>query len=554
MNIKITFLLLTLLSIKAYSQQDANPVSNSMADYTVFCFSQGGGFTRADTQVFAVKPHMNIRTWSQWNNWGTHAQDFKNISSVEQYHQHSVKLIGGVVATVFFFEQAKDSAHFKEMVTRDALGNFVKHGNGAYRGNIANPGYREYVFNNIKLQIDQGVDGIFLDEVLGGYSGAYYNGNEGFDDYHLKDFNKYLAEKYPAYSMDDWITKFGMTKDNFLDLSKPLDDLNQNFNYRKYLKEQNYESNPLAKSNPLSKEWGLVIENRASPEQDNFLSKYTMLYWEDLVKKIREYGRLKFNREILITSNGILPYVDFNSLGMYEGNKDDKGKEAMYVPVRKKSLDGTVSLQAVFKGLYNKSQKISGGAPVVLFIDWPTKMMNSYYNFSFAEKQSYWKIYTAEAYANGLFMAFTLKTSMPKDPTAFSFGLLDFFEEYSSFYKKNAACYHQNIVMNLPVTVSELNINSSVFLKKEEKEYLVHLVNHNYVVDSGMVEKKHFKISLPLDSLPKSIRIKSPDYNSKKEPVFTYENKLLTVTIEKLHYYDVLVVDYREEEKRRKIK
>jgi hypothetical protein len=534
--------------------QDANPLLKSMDKYSVFGFSQGD-ITTADTQVFAMKPDMNIRAWSQWKNWGTKPAGFKN-APVEEYRRHSIKLIGGVVATVYFFEQAGDSSIFKDMVTRDGSGNFVKHTNGAYRGNIANPKYREYVLSNVKLQIDRGVDGIFLDEVLGGYSGAFYNGNEGFDEYHLQDFNKYLAEKYPEYTLNDWISKFKMSEDNFLDVSKPLNDLNQNFNYIKYLKDHSWNETPLASSNPLSKEWGKVIENRARPDLNNFLSKYTMIYWEDLAKKIRSYGREKFNKEILITSNGIMPYVDFNSLGMYNGNSDDDGLEARYVPEMYGHLRGSVSLQDVFKSLYEKSKKISNGAPVVLFIDWPTQMMNRYYKFPLQEKQDYWKIYAAEAYANGLFMAFHLKTTMPKDPTAFSQGMLDFFEDYPSFYKKNSDFYHRNKVIDKPISISEPKINSSTMFQEEESRYTIHLVNHNYVRDTGMIEKKNFKISLPLDSLPQTIHLKSPDYTHNKSPEFTFINNELTINVPSLKYYTVIVLDYRNlnEGKKRKKK
>jgi len=47
-------------------------------------------------------------------------------------------------------------------------------------------------------------------------------------------------------------------------------------------------------------------------------------YWKATVDELRAYARRTAGRRILISSNGLLPYVDFNSVGMYPWNPDEQ--------------------------------------------------------------------------------------------------------------------------------------------------------------------------------------------------------------------------------------
>jgi len=538
-------LLIAFLSIIQSNAQSPYPVPGLMNKYTVFGFSQYW-LNTADTQVYHLSPDMVIRAWAQWDRDGLFPGDY-SFPIVSTYHNNNIAFIGGLTATVYFYDEATDSAQFKDMVTRDASNNLVPHNNivsGAFRGNIANPAYRQYLINIAKIQIDGGVNGLFFDEVLSGYDGATYNGNEGFDDYTLADFNAYLAAKFPSYTQSDWINTFGMTATNFIDTSKPLNDLSNNFNYRTYLQTNGWQSNPLTPSNPLSVQWGQVLDNRADTISNTFLAQYTTKYWRDIVTQVRQYARTTYNKEIFITSNGLLPYVDFNSVGMYDYNQDNNGSQANYVPVSGSNLDGTYSLQAVYRSLYQRSQNLAGTAPVVLFIDWPTTMMSNYSNFPLNQKQDYWQIYAAEAYANGLFPSFHLRTSIPGDPTAASEGVLDFLTSYSAFYKTDSSFYHTNQIFSKIATVSIPQINSSVMLQPSYSRYSIHLVNHNYVIGTGISTQSNFTVSIPLDSVPKTIYVKSPDYSGYKLLTSTYNGSTLTINVDNLKYYDIIILDY----------
>ena len=548
---KLVLITFFIISGQWLSAQSEYPLKGTMDNYTMFGFSQWY-LTEEDTQVFVLEPDMNIRAWQKWNTDGAHSSDF-DFSIVTDYHNHNVTFIGGGTATVLFYDETTDSAQFLDFVTYNGSGQPVTHNeivSGAYRGNMANPAYRDYVVSIMKLQIDGGVDGLFFDEALAGYDGnaiTNYNGNEGFDDYHLKDFNTFLAQKYPNYTMTDWINNFGMTDTNYINTSNPLDNLDSNFNYREYLQVNGFQNNPMSSSNKLVGEWGLISDGRADVTSDNFIAKYTVLYWQDIVSQVRTYARTTYNKEIFITSNGLLPYVDFNGLGMFNYNKDANGAQADYVPVTGQNLNGAFSLQNVFESLYQRSSVISDSAPVVLFIDWPTTMMSDYQLFSPTEKEDYWKIYTAEAYANGLFMAFNLKTSLYTgiDTTAYSEGILYFLKNYAAFYHRNSSFYQQNQILNTAITCSQSNINKSLMYQPAEGRYTLHLVNHNYATGTRMAAQSNFTVSLPLDSAPLSAYMISPDFTDTVALSSSYNGENLTITVNSLNYYDVVVLDYK---------
>jgi hypothetical protein len=544
----VIILLIIGLRNRTIAQSGPFPKAGRLDSVSVYGFSQSGP-QEFDPQIDTLQPDIVTRVWSKWMTYGTYASDF-DFSLVTQYHQNNIIVVGGLTATVYFYVEATDSTQFKDFVTRDAYNNLLPHNEivpDAYRGNLANPAYRDYVVQVAKIQIDGGVDGLNFDEANAGYDGGSkysYNGNEGFDDYHLKDFNTYLANKYPSYTQTDWISKFGMTTANFINTALPLTDLTLNFNYRTYLAEKGFQAYPLTTSNPLAAEWGTSVANRLDSSQNNFLAIYNTKYWKDIVTQVREYARTQYNKEILITSNGLFPYTDFNELGMYDFNQDDNGSQADYVPVSGSNLNGAYSLQSVFQSLYARNRNIAASAPLGLFIDWPTTMMTNYENFTVTEKMDYWRIYAAEAYANGLFMTFHLKTSLIGDATATSEGVLDFMRDYVKFYKKNALYYQPSQPLNLNITTTANNINTSLLYQPGSSKYTLHLVNHNYTIGTGMSKLTNITVTFPVDSTPKSVTIYSPDLATSTSLSFTYSNGKVIIQVNELTYYDLIVLDF----------
>lgn len=518
------------------------------ANFAVYAFSQSD-VHEEDPQVYQLVPDVTIRAIGKWSTNGDEAADY-NFAQIGRYHDKGITFMGSGTASIIFPHDFATTEIFDDMSTRDADNSPVPHDefgfpDPARRGNMFNPKYRQYLLGWAKIQIDGGVDGINFDEVNAGFSGGLkygFNGNEGFDDYAIADFNRYLLAKYPAFTAADWKSRFGMTDDNLVRGDVPPDDLARNFNYRTYLQAHGWNLNPLTADNPLAGEWGRVTANRMYADDMSFTVTYLRRYWKEMVDELRAYAKNTARRQILISSNGLLPYVDFNSVGMYPWNPDEQTPDfrgADYVPVVDGHLNGAKSLQANYRYLKDKSGQIAGDVPVAVFIDWPNDMMTNYLNLPLSEKKDYWQIFGAEAYANGLFPAFHLKDTVG-GPTAEQSGMLGFFQTYSQFYKDHRSLYRDNNHGTEAVRVGVSNVSASLLVQRGSGARTLHLVNHNY--NQGIVPQTGLSVEVDLPSCPRRVAMISPDFAGSKVPASSCRHGKLKVTVDRLDYYDVLVL------------
>ncbi|WP_159104680.1 hypothetical protein [Plantactinospora sp. BB1] len=518
------------------------------ADFAVFGFSQSD-VHEEDPQVYELVPDVTIRAIGKWSTNGDEAADY-NFEQIRRYHARGITFMGSGTASVIFPHDFASTEIFDDMSTRDAENNPVPHDefgfpDPARRGNIFNPRYRDYLLDWAKIQIDGGVDGINLDEVNAGFSGGQkygFNGNEGFDDHAIADFNRYLLAKYPAFTAADWKSRFGMTDDNLVRPDVPADDLTGNFNYRDYLRAGGWHLDPLNPGNPMAAEWGRVTANRMYADDHSFTASYLRRYWKELVDELRAYARDSADRHLLVSSNGLLPYVDFNSVGMYPWNPDEQTPDfrgADYVPVVDGHLNGAKSLQANYRYLKERNREIAGDVPVAVFIDWPNDMMTNYQNLPLAEKRDYWQIFGAEAYANGLFPAFHLRDTVG-GPTAEQAGMLGFFRTYTRFYREHRALYRGNAHAAQQVRVSTGNVAASLLVQRGSGARTLHLVNHNY--QRGIIPQTGVDVRVELPSCPRRITLVSPDFAGSRVPAWSCRHSRLSVTVDRLDYYGVLVL------------
>ena len=520
-----------------------NPVAGLMDTISVFSFSQTGVGEAPDTQIVHVGAQMNIRTVSTWDNGGAKASDF-NTDAFTIPAAHNIIAGGGITASIVFRNEALSDSAFMDWITRNASGDTVPYNSitvGARRGNIASPGFRAHILEHAKVQIDAGAPAIFFDEINAGFSGNTYNGNEGFDDYHLRAFNHWLVQKYPSYTKADFISHYSMSASNALDPSGDLDNLTTNFNYRTYLSSHGWASTPRSTSNPLQVEWGKPADNRMKLTSTDFIETSTTNWWKEIVDSTRSYSRTKYNREILITSNGIEPFVDFNTIGMYEYNTDNNGSEAAYVPVNGTDFDGTRSLQTIFRNLRKENVSVAGNVPAVLFIDWPTTFMIRYYAFTPTRKMDYWRVVGAEAYSNGLFPAFHLRTSMPGDPTAVDMGIIDSLKNLAAYYRSHQTLYQGLVWDSLTAQVSATTVAVSSAGQPSTSRTHVFLVNHND--NHGIVIQKNLTVTLPFSKSPAGVTLYSPDEANARNLPFTYANGTLSISLDQLLYSAVIVID-----------
>jgi hypothetical protein len=517
-----------------------------MGGITVFAFSQVAT-NASDSQVTVLAPDINIRSWQRWDRGGTQPSDYDK-AYIDACRAAHVSFVGGTTATALFRDEVPSDAQFADWATANVSGALVSHDSivtGMHRGNLANPAYRAYLVSIAKMQIDAGVDGLFFDEVGADYQGATYDGNEGFDDYHLADFNAYLLSRYPTGT--DFASLFGMTPDNLLRADVPAGDLTHNFNYRTYLAAKGWSSTPLTPGNPLAAMWGKdsdVQPRGPSPGAHTFTdSAEPYVYFRRIVSEARAYAAASSTRPFFITANGIWPLVDFESVGLYDYNHDNAdGSSVDYVPLTADNhLDGTRSLNGAFVSLKARSEQLAPGAPVVLFIDWPSGPMTRYQSLAPTEQGDYWRIYLAEAYASGIFYAFHLADTVG-DPTATASGLMPLFHGLASFYRSHAGVYHGVSASSAVATSTLPAATVSVMDQVQPHRRIVHVVNHSYA--AGIVSQQNVGLTIPVDAKPSSVVWASPDIARDTPLASTFASGLLSVTIPTLDAYSVVVVLY----------
>jgi hypothetical protein len=411
-----------------------------------------------------------------------------------------------------------------------------------YRASLANPAYRQRLIDIAKIQLDGGVDGVHFDEVLGGYTGANWNGgNEGFDDYHVADFGAYLCARY-AQSPSTLTSALDVTAQDHLDCTGPSGG--RAFDYRAYIARHGASGAPLGAMNPLARDWGFNVNNRPDPSQRTFLETYpTLVYWQQIVVALRTYAREQYHREILLSANGIYPFVDFQSVGLYTPNADGPGNSSFdWVPVAGTDLDGSVSFKAELQIMKARSKSVmaaGGGSevPMLLFFDYATPSLNRYYALPLQGRKDYFRLFAAEAYALGLRFAVPLAVTSDAN-TATALGMMDFFKQQQAYYKNHAALYlGTQELADLPV-VSAPNI-TAVLAKAGDGSTVLHLINHNYA--AGTIPQHDVSASFPMSAAPAGVALVSPDFAADKTASFTYADRTVTVAVGDVDAYVAVV-------------
>jgi hypothetical protein len=512
---------------------------------TVFGFSQEPQNLPADPQVLEMMANIVPRAWQRWDLGGTQPSDF-NWSYPAQAQAANITFIGGTTATVLFQDEFPNPAAFNSVVSCNAQGQPVVHAPlNFYRGSMASPTYRNYIIGLMEIQIDGGVNGLFFDEADESYEGATYgNGNEGFDDANVADFGGFLCAKYPNLTASQWQTQFGITTADNLNCSSSSTTSGRSFNYRGYLARNGWQTDPLNPSNPLAAEWGTILGGHPEPANGTFTGTYTSLvYWQNVILTLRQYARQKYGKEILITANGVWPFVDFQMNGLWDGNPDGPGGASVdYCPLTPSGdLDGTQSLLPAFLSIKQRSDRIDGRVvPVAAFIDWPTGVMSRYLSLPSSEQSDYWRMYVPEALAATAYLNMHLLDTIG-DPTATQLGLMPLFEQTAAFYEApaHAALYHNTQDLPGTVTVSVPNVATNL-TQLSDGRTVAHLINHNY--SQAFQEQDNVVVSFPVQTPPSSVTLVSPDYSADTPAPFTYSAGQVSLTVPKLIAYVAVVV------------
>jgi hypothetical protein len=118
--------------------------------------------------------------------------------------------------------------------------------------------------------------------------------------------------------------------------------------------------------------------------------------------------------------------------------------------------------------------------------------------------------------------------------------LLGFFRTYSQFYKDHRSRYRHNRVGATDVQVGAGQVAASLLLPGGGHGRTLHLVNHNY--DRGVIAQRNFSVQVDLPHCPRRITMISPDFSGSRTPASSCRHGALTVTVDRLDYYNVLVL------------
>lgn len=527
----------------AQIQIDPNVYGHAdISNLTVFGFSQVLLTDQPDPQVLELAPDIVSRAWQRWDRWGLLATDY-NFGYPAQARKAGIIFIGGTTASVLFPDEFSTREEVASVASCNVQGQPVSHSwlSGAYRGSLASPKYRQYLIDIGKVQIDGGVDGLFFDEIDTSYQGPDYQGNEGYDDADVADFGGFLCAKYPSLIVSDWNSRFAITSADKLDCSLSADKRGRSFDYRGYLVRHGWQTTPLNSANPLATEWGSVFSGHPNLSAGTFVETYpSLVYWQDIVLTLRQYARQRYGKEIYITANGIFPFVDFQMNGLWEPNPDGPdGTSVDYAPVTPDGrFDGTKSLLSTFMSLKQRSLKTAGRAvPFALFIDWPTTVMTRYLAMPQQDRRDYFRMYTAEAYAAGVFFNLHLADTIG-DPTAAQLGMMPLFDQLAAFYKSHRRLYQQPVDLPGTVTVSVPNVTTNL-TQLGDGTRIAHVINHNY--SHGFVPQTGLTVAFQMASAPTTVTLISPDLASDTAAAFTFANGTLQVAVPRVDAYVAVV-------------
>jgi hypothetical protein len=176
---------------------------------------------------------------------------------------------------------------------------------------------------------------------------------------------------------------------------------------------------------------------------------------------------------------------------------------------------------------------------VALFIDWPTPLLDRYNALPPSERQDYWRLYAAEAYANGVFFAFHLRTTTG-EPTATQAGVMPLFQSLAAFYRAHASFYHGVTPSAATATVSVAGAMVAVTDQAQPNRRLVHIVNHQY--NAGFLAQSNITVTVDAATAPSSVTLSSPDRAQDEAVPFSWANGKLTLTLPGLVAYDIVAV------------
>lgn len=455
-----------------------------------------------------------------WFKWGQRPPVEKWQGVVPQIHEQGALFGGGITCSALYdTENGITREQLLDMATRDPDGNLVDAWDqpGTRHGSLSSPAYLDYLFRWCKEQIDAGVDYLFMDEHK-----AALSSREGFDDHSLRDFRQYLREACPqtqGWTPTDprWTSVLGVPLN---DRTVCPDGSMATFDYRAFLRAKGFLQNWMSPENKLASLWGMFRNWRDDRA------------WKSLTDRLRAYARQQ-GKTVLISANGIAPYVDLQVLGVW-GNWR----------LRDGHLDLSDNQLPDWRGLVEQGSDVAGKrVPVVLFHDWgfgdtPFPWMA----VSPADREAWMRTRGAEIYAAGGFFAFPVLGPFGND--AARDGTLPLVATLSAYYRSHRDLYLKGEWLGCErVQSSTEPLSVASWWLPDTKQVAVHVINRDYR-DGALQPRPNVVLRVPLAVAPQKITLLSPDQPGEQTATCRRVGDGLEVTLPRLEAYTVALLSF----------
>ena len=462
--------------------------------------------------VARLQTDVLIRAWFKWHN----ATDYTRLARhVSVAHAAGAVFGGGITCSALYHgENGLSESQLLDMATRGPEGQLID----AWKtprcrhGTLSNPAYLEYLLSWCRKQIDSGAEYLFMDEI-----NAALHQNEGYDDYSLRDFQRFLADRYGPHG------KPGDPQWNKLkiDLSDPSlcpGGTLAGFDYRAYLRRANLCDNPATSRNPLAGDWWAFRRDR------------DLRAWKWLSDAIRAYAAQK-GRRVWLSGNGLARYVDLQVLGVWGLWRVNHGR----VDLAESQLEDWCSVVAQGRAMAGRR------VPVVFFHDW------GFGGFPWMEvppeDRALWiRTRGAEIYAAGGFFAFPVHGPMKND--AATDGTLDEVIRQAAFYQRHKELYLDAEFVGLePIRADQPALSLALWRRTSPDGLVLHVVNRQ--AEAGRLKTRSgVHVELPVSAPPLRAWAVSPDWQGRRPVQAALEQGKLRVALPDVEAYAVVVMEY----------
>ena len=452
-----------------------------------------------------------VRAWFKWHN----AADWpRSAPLIPQAHALGALWGGGITCSALYHgENGLTEEQVLDMATRGPDGRLVDAWGekGTRHGTLSNPRYLDYLFRWCRQQIDLGADYLFMDEI-----NAALQANEGFDDHSIRDFRTWLIRQR-GWKPDDprWTHQL---KVDLADKAVCPDGTMGSFHYRAYLKALGLVAKPHSAENPLHQEW-----HRFRRERDDRA-------WKTLTDRIRAYAKSK-GRRILISANGLARYVDLQVLGVWGDWRVKDGR-----------IDLSDSQIQTWASTVASGWALAGRrVPVVFFHDWGFGGF-PWMKVSPADRRLWMRVRGAEIYAAGGFFAFPVHGPFGQDSRRD--GTLAEIARQTAFYQRHRDLYLKARVVGFePLPTDAADLSLVLWRRDDPPALLLHVINRQ-ARDGQPVRRTDLSVTVPVDRMPRAIRVVSPDWPGEREGSAAIERDGVIVTLPALEAYAVAILDY----------